>query len=200
MVLPINNLDTMTIKSTFKNQLLIATPSLRDPNFHQAVIYLCEHNEDGAMGLIINKPSPMKLGEILQQLKIEAASKEIEQHPVLIGGPLQQDQGFVIHTQHLPETDENDKDVIQDNLTVSSTRDVLAAFAKGKGPKKILIILGHAAWDAGQLEQELAENAWIVTPTDSDILLNVPFNQRWRAAAALIGLDIDRLSSETGHA
>lgn len=194
--------------TNLKNQLLIAMPSLNGSNFHQAVAYICEHTPKGAMGIVINKPSPMALGDILKQLNIEYDNDKIGNFPVLSGGPVAQEQGFLIHQKvaDTTATDESDtgkaKETVVDpknNIVISASRDLLREFAQGKGPHNLLITLGYAGWGSGQLEFELKDNRWLLAPANLDILFTVPYPERWKVAAKSIGVHFDRLSSLPGH-
>lgn len=179
------------------NQFLIAMPSLADPNFYHTVTYVCAHNDEGAMGIVINRPMEMSLGDILSQMEIEISDDEVKAIPIFDGGPVQRERGFVIHRSG------GDWDAmlpVSDDISVTTSRDILAAVAKGEGPGQALIALGYAGWGAGQLEREMAENAWLNGPADERILFDLPHEQRWEAAAALLGVDFDRLSDQTGHA
>ncbi|MDX9741323.1 MAG: YqgE/AlgH family protein [Gammaproteobacteria bacterium] len=179
------------------NQFLIAMPELRDPNFFHGVTYLCEHNEEGAMGLMINRPLDITMGEVLQQMNIDTGSAEVLRQPIFLGGPVQCERGFVLHKPH------GNWEVtmkITDEIGVTSSRDIIEAIARGEGPARCLITLGYAGWGPGQLEQELAENAWINVSVDDRILFEVEHDLRWEAAAALTGVDIHRLSADIGHA
>ncbi|HEY4731614.1 MAG TPA: YqgE/AlgH family protein [Gammaproteobacteria bacterium] len=185
--------ETMSLS----NHFLIAMPSLQDPNFMRSVTYICEHNEEGCMGIMINRPLDISLGEVLRQLDIHTDDPQLIKQTVYLGGPVQNERGFVIHRPHgkweamLEVTDE---------IGVTSSRDILAAISAGKGPKNSLVALGYAGWGAGQLEQEIAHNAWLSTPADSSIIFETPSHKRWEAAAALGGIDLTKLSSEIGHA
>jgi putative transcriptional regulator len=179
------------------NQFLIAMPGLEDPNFFQSVTYICEHNAEGAMGLVINRPLDMQLGEIFEHINLESADPQARQIPVHLGGPVQQDRGFVLH-EPLGDWDATLR--VTDRIGVTSSVDVLEAVARNAGPERALIALGYAGWGAGQLENEIAENAWLNGPADPDILFNTPDEERWKAAAASLGVDLDLLSGETGHA
>ncbi len=179
------------------NNFLIAMPALADPNFFHTVTYVCAHNQEGAMGIIINRPMDLHLNEILSQMNIEASDAQLNDVPVYDGGPVQRERGFVIHK---PKGDWEAMLPVGDEIGVTTSRDVLAAVAKGEGPRDALIALGYAGWGAGQLEREIADNAWLSGPVDTRILFDLPHKQRWEAAAALLGVDFDRLSSETGHA
>jgi putative transcriptional regulator len=179
------------------NQFLIAMPGLKDPNFFHSVTYICEHNEQGALGLVINRPLDMQLGEILQHIQLQHSEPEARRIQVHLGGPVQQDRGFVVHE---PLGDWEATLKVTDRIGITSSIDILQAIANNEGPERSLITLGYAGWGAGQLEQEMAENAWLSGPADPDILFNRPDEERWRAAAASLGVDLDLLSGEAGHA
>jgi putative transcriptional regulator len=179
------------------NHFLIAMPSLMDPNFHQTVTYICAHNDDGAMGLIINRPMDLRLADILEQLDIEPTVPGVGDIRVFEGGPVQRERGFVIH-QPAAEWDAVLR--VSDEVAVATSRDILAAMARGEGPGRTLVALGYAGWGAGQLERELGENAWLSGPADLHILFEVPSEQRWEAAASLLGVDLRWLSTQAGHA
>ncbi len=183
--------------SFLTNQFLIAMPGLEDPNFFRSVTYICEHNEEGAMGLIINRPMNMQLGEVFEHIQVKEASPEARQVPIYLGGPVQQERGFVLHSP-IGEWEATLK--VTDRIGVTSSLDILHAIARDEGPEQKLITLGYAGWGAGQLEQELADNAWLSGPADPDILFNKPNEERWKAAAASLGVDLDLLSGDTGHA
>ncbi|WP_455235308.1 YqgE/AlgH family protein [Thiogranum longum] len=179
------------------NQFLIAMPGLEDPNFFHSVTYICEHNDNGALGLVINRPLEMQLGEIFQHINIEHADPDIRQIQVHLGGPVQQDRGFVLHE---PLGDWEATLKVTDRIGVTSSIDILQAIAINEGPERTLVALGYAGWGAGQLEQEMADNAWLSGPADPEILFRTPDAERWRAAAASLGIDLDLLSGEAGHA
>ena len=179
------------------NHFLVAMPTLNDPNFQQSVVYVCEHNAASALGIVINRPSAVVLGDIFKQLAISAGDQSLAQLPVYQGGPVQTDRGFVIHE---PAGDWESTLKLDSGLGVTSSRDVLAALARGAGPGKTLVALGYAGWGAGQLETELAANSWLSTPADKRIIFETPVEQRWQAAARLIGVDIALLSGDAGHA
>ena len=179
------------------NHFLIAMPSLADPNFHQTVTYVCEHNQDGALGIVINRPTDLKLGELLDHLGFEAGNGETEQRTVYLGGPVQRERGFVLHE---PSGEWDSSMRVSDEITVTTSKDILQAIAEGNGPTRYLVALGYAGWGAGQLEDEMTENAWLSGPADADILFAKDSEQRWRAAAALLGVDLSLLSQDAGHA
>ena len=179
------------------NQFLIAMPALDDPNFFRSVTYICEHDEQGAMGIVINRPIDMVFGEILQQLQVETRDEELSRQPVYIGGPVLPERGFVLHRPHgswestLP---------ITASVAVTTSLDILNAIAHGYGPKDVLFALGYAGWSSGQLEAEVADNAWLTVPADEHVLFELPAEARWRAAAELLGVDPSLLSHDSGHA
>jgi putative transcriptional regulator len=179
------------------NHFLIAMPGLADPNFYHTVTYLCAHNDEGAMGIIINRPMELQLGEILGQMDITASHPGSREAPVYDGGPVQRERGFVIHR---PQGSWDSMLPVGTDIGVTTSRDVLVAMAKGEGPERSLVALGYAGWGAGQLEREIAENAWLSGPADPDILFELPSEQRWEASAALLGVDLNLLSSDAGHA
>jgi putative transcriptional regulator len=181
------------------NQFLIAMPELRDPNFFHGVTYVCEHNEQGAMGLMINRPLDITMGEVLRQMNIDTDNVDasVLRQPIFLGGPVQCERGFVLHRPH------GNWEVtmkITDEIGVTSSRDIIEAIARGEGPEQCLITLGYAGWGPGQLERELAENAWLNVEAHERILFEVAHEQRWEAAAALGGVDLHRLSAQIGHA
>ncbi len=187
----------MSTTQSLSNHFLIAMPALDDPNFHHTTTFICEHDEDGALGVVINRPLEMQLGEILQHMDIKACDEAILARQVYMGGPVQNDRGFVLHE---PAGDWEATLMVTDTIGITSSRDILQAIAEGKGPDNAIITLGYAGWGAGQLEQELANNTWLSGPASSKIVFETPSEQRWQAAAALLGIDLNLLSSDTGHA
>ena len=183
--------------ANFTNHFLIAMPTLEDINFSGTVTLICEHNEEGAMGIVINRPTDFSLGELLQQLEMIENADLYSDTIVYRGGPVQEEHGFILH-QPVGEWQHSLK--ISDDLALTTSRDILQAIAEDQGPERKLIALGYAGWGAGQLEQEISANAWLTTPADSEILFDLPSNQRWEAAASKLGIDLTLLSSETGHA
>lgn len=179
------------------NHFLISMPALADPNFHQTVTLLCAHNDEGAMGIIINRPMPLELGDVLEQMDIVADSTMTQHIQVLEGGPVQRERGFVIHR---PQGNWDAMLPVGQELGVTASRDVLNAIAHGGGPESSVVALGYAGWGAGQLERELSENAWISGPANNRILFETPYDKRWEEALALLGIDQTMLSSEAGHA
>ncbi len=183
--------------TSLKHHFLIAMPHMADPHFAQTVTYLIEHNEQGAMGLVINKPNGLTLADVLDQLRPDDAAPMLcHSLPIFAGGPVQTDRGFVLH----PAGPQFQATLALGELGLSTSQDVLFAIADGSGPERYLIALGYAGWDAGQLEAELADNAWLTCPADPAILFETPFDQRLDAAAALLGVTLALLTAQAGHA
>jgi putative transcriptional regulator len=180
-----------------RDNFLIAMPSLADPNFFQTVTYICEHNADGAMGIVINRPLDMTLAEIFAHMNIPVQHEAFGSQPVYLGGPVQTERGFVIHR---PVGSWQGTLAVTPHIGLTASRDVLEAIANGAGPERSLVALGYAGWGPGQLEQEMVANAWLSGPADPDILFELAAEQRWEAAAQHLGIDIHRLSGEAGHA
>lgn len=182
---------------SLRNQLLVAMPSLDDDHFTQTVTLICEHNEQGALGLVVNRPTDLRLTDMLSHLGLEAAHLGEDSQEVYWGGPVQPERGFVLHT----EGDRWEATLpIGDGLYVTTSRDVLDALASGEGPSRYIVLLGYAGWDAGQLESEILHNAWLNVPVDQQILFSTPTTERWQAATRLSGVDFTQLSSGAGHA
>ncbi len=179
------------------NQFLIAMPSLTDPNFYRSVTYMCEHNAEGAMGIVINQPLELTFGDVLQEMSLETADDELRKQAIYLGGPVQPDRGFVIHSP-LGSWDSTLR--VTADIGVTASRDIIAAIAAKQGPQRSLIALGYASWGAGQLERELSENTWLTGPADSEIIFDMPVARRWRAAASLVGVDLATISTDIGHA
>ncbi len=179
------------------NHLLIAMPQLSDPNFAQTVAIICEHTDKGALGIVLNKPLPMKLSDVLSQMKLEPSTESIAAQPVLRGGPVHTDRGFVLHR---PGGQWDHTHKVSETLQVTTSRDVLAAMARGEGPSDAFIALGYAGWESGQLEREMKDNAWAAMPVDPRVVFDLPFEERWAGAWRLLGVDVERLSPEAGHA
>ncbi|NEX18605.1 MAG: YqgE/AlgH family protein [Halochromatium sp.] len=187
----------MTNATSLTNHFLIAMPGLQDPNFSRTVTYVCEHSEEGAMGIVINRPMEIQLGEVLAQLEIDTEVNNVNNAPVYLGGPVQTDRGFVIHDGNF-QFDSTLR--VTDEIQVTTSRDVLEAIAKGRGPANRLVALGYAGWSSGQLEQEMIANAWLNGPANAQILFSTPSAQRWQSAAQLLGVDMNLLSGQAGHA
>ncbi len=180
-----------------QQQMLIAMPAMADPNFARSVTLMCQHNEEGAIGITINRLSGFTLGEILAGMDIECEHQEIASMLVLEGGPVSRDHGFVLH----PPEDGFDSSIrINDEIMVTTSRDILAAIATGNGPQQFLVALGYAGWGNGQLESEMRENAWLSVPADQAILFEAPLQSRWEKALGKLGINSDHLHSVGGHA
>ena len=192
-----NETPTHTPESWLSRQLLIAMPDMGDPNFARSVTLLCQHNEDGAIGITINRTSSLTLGELFEQLDIPCDDEALAATPVLEGGPVSPDRGFVLHS---PTEGFDSSLKVDDEIMVTTSRDVLAAIAAGKGPERFVVALGYAGWGGGQLEDELRENAWLAVAADSDIVFEQPLARRWELAVARLGIDAGRLHSAGGHA
>ncbi|MCS6947950.1 MAG: YqgE/AlgH family protein [Steroidobacteraceae bacterium] len=189
----------MSLPGTLTNHLLVAMPSLTDPNFREAVALICEHSpEKGALGIVLNKPLPMTLSQVLEQMQLEARDAEIASRSVLRGGPVHMDRGFVIHRAG---GDWDSTHRVSDSIQVTTSRDVLAAMARGEGPGDAFIALGYAGWDAGQLEREVLDNAWLVLPVDEAIVFEMPYGERWPAVWRKLGIhNLGSISHVAGHA
>jgi putative transcriptional regulator len=183
--------------TSLKNHFLIALPAIDDGIFANSITYICEHTEEGAMGIVINHPLDLKLDEIFNHLEIPDINTPHEDN-ILAGGPVHMDRGFVLHRN----TDEKWESTLQisPNVALTTSQDILTAIAHDEGPQQSLVALGFAGWDAGQLESELAENTWLTAPADYDIIFNTPVEQRAKAAAAILGVDLALISPQAGHA
>lgn len=188
----------MDSPASLANHFLIALPALADPNFSRGVTLLCQHNADGAMGIMINRISDFTLGDILEQMDIRCEDAALAATPVLAGGPVQRERGFVLHS---PDGDQYDSSFqISEALSLTTSRDILVAMSNGTGPRQAVVALGYAGWEAGQLESELQENAWLTVRADVALLFETSLEQRWMASAQLIGLDLSQLAPYSGHA
>ncbi|MBN8726638.1 MAG: YqgE/AlgH family protein [Xanthomonadales bacterium] len=187
----------MADATLLNNQLLIAMPTLRDPNFARGVTFVCQHGEGGAMGLMINRLSEYCLGDVLAQMNMHSELPEVAEAPVLIGGPVQPERGFVLHA---PGGNWESSFHISDRVSVTTSRDILLAMAAGNGPAHAIVTLGYSGWSAGQLEQELRDNHWLTAPAAERVLFETPLDERWEAAAGLVGISMLQLASYAGHA
>ena len=179
------------------NQLLIALPSLADPNFARAVALICQHDEEGAMGIVVNQPSEYTLGEVLGQMGVDGGDQALRSQVVLAGGPVHPERGFVLHDGGMQWDSSLE---IGDGLFLTTSREILEAMARGEGPAHAIVALGCAGWGSGQLEQELTENSWLTAPADAELLFALPLDARWHAAAGRIGVDFAYLADYAGHA
>ncbi|TKB49333.1 YqgE/AlgH family protein [Ferrimonas sediminicola] len=185
---------------SLKDHLLIAMPSLQDKVFKRSVTYLCEHDEEGAMGLIINHPIGLELDELLRKMELQAEDFVLPSNlanQVLLGGPVTPDRGFVLHSGECYYANSRR---INDRLTVTCSKDVLDSLGQGKAPDHYLVALGYAGWEAGQLEQEILEGSWLTIPATPELLFEIPHKERWAAATRKLGIDTWQLSGEIGHA
>jgi len=191
------NTSAPEVSGSLLGQLLVAMPAMDDPRFARAVVLLCQHNDDGAMGLVVNRLSEYRLSEIFAQMQISGISAGVADRVVLAGGPVQTDRGFVLHAG----TRDWDSTLrITPSLAVSTSRDVLDTIASGQGPERFLLMLGFAGWGPGQLESELADNAWLTVPADDELLFDVPLDMRWHTANTRLGVDPGQLAGYAGHA
>jgi putative transcriptional regulator len=179
------------------NHFLIAMPALEDPNFVQSVTYIFAHNDEGAMGITINRLTDVNMGEVFSQLGIDWEGDDVADIPVYMGGPVETERGFILHSP----ADEWDSTLkVTDDIAVTSSRDIIEAIAEGRGPEKTLVALGYAGWGAGQLEEEMVNNAWLSTQADPALIFDAPVTERWQNAASMIGVDLNLLSNDVGHA
>jgi putative transcriptional regulator len=183
--------------SYLERHMLIAMPGMVDQNFAGSVTLLCQHNDAGAIGITINRLSDYNLGEIFTQLKLECGDEAICGRPVLEGGPVAPDRGFVLHS---PREGYESSMQVSDDIMVTTSRDVLADIAAGTGPGKFLVALGYAGWGGGQLEDEMLANAWLSVSADTDIVFDLPVPNRFDEALGRLGIKVDMLHTEAGHA
>lgn len=183
------------------NHFLIAMPAMADPNFARTLTYICEHNADGAIGIIVNRPMEMNLAGLFDRVSIPFEDEQAEARfaglPVYFGGPVQTDRGFVLHR---PVGSWQSTLAVNAHVGLTSSRDILQAVARDGKPQDILVSLGYAGWAAGQLEQELAQNAWLTVPAKPHILFEQPYEDRLASAMELLGVDFTRLIEDAGHA
>ena len=183
------------------NQFLIAMPGMVDETFSRAVVYLCEHNENGALGLVINKPIDIKLKNLFEKVELALDRHELGEQPVFFGGPVQTERGFVLHEKLLDgESPFNSTLSVPGGLEMTTSKDVLEAMAEGSGPAKVLVTLGYSGWQAGQLEDEIGRNGWLNVNADPKVIFDTPVEKRYDTALALLGIDPRMLSQEAGHA
>jgi putative transcriptional regulator len=184
------------------NQFLIAMPGMADERFAGCVVYLCEHNERGALGLVINKPTDITMNALFEKVDMQLGREDLAESPVLYGGPVQTERGFVLH-----ERMGGDESPYHSTLSIAgaevemtTSRDVLEALSQGAGPRRVLITLGYSGWAAGQLEEELGRNGWLTVDAQASVLFDTPIPQRYDRALGLLGIDPRMLSLEAGHA
>jgi putative transcriptional regulator len=188
------------------HHFLIAMPGLQGEPFSKSVVYLCEHSERGALGLVINKPSDIKLKGLFEKVELPLMREDLVNAPVFHGGPLQTERGFVLHEPIFAAADKPEESVYASTMTIpgglemTTSRDVLEAISTGAGPAKVLVSLGYSAWGQGQLESELGENSWLTVDADVSVIFDTPVDQRYERALQLLGLQSWMLSAEAGHA
>jgi putative transcriptional regulator len=185
------------LASNLSGHFLLAMPSMADPNFGGAVVYIAEHSSKGALGLVINRPTELTLQSLFERIDLKLEIAPLGAAPVFFGGPVQTDRGFVLHE---PIGTWNSTVVVGDSIGLTSSKDVLEAVASGSGPRKLLVTLGYAGWGPGQLEDEIARNAWLNVPADPAVIFDAPVNERLPRAFRLLGVDPTFLSSAAGHA
>ncbi len=183
------------------NQFLIAMPGIGGDTFAGAVIYLCEHTDKGALGLVINKPIDIKLKNLFEKVELSLDRVDLAESPVYYGGPVQTERGFVLHEQIDDDGSRFNSSLrIPGGLEMTTSKDVLEALSSGTGPTKILVTLGYSGWGAGQLEEEMGRNSWINVEAQPEIIFNTPVEQRYDKALSLLGIDLTMLSADAGHA
>jgi putative transcriptional regulator len=187
----------MQTHGSLTNQLLIAMPGMLDPNFSTTVTLICEHNDDGALGIVINRPTSLKLSGLFEQLSVDDPDPQAASNPVLSGGPVGTERGFVLHG---PQHSYDNTLAVSDDIRLTLSRDVIDAMAEGNGPQDTLVALGYAGWEPGQLEDEMLANSWLNVPATPEIVFKTPFADRWDSAARTLGIDISCISTDAGHA
>lgn len=185
------------------HHFLIAMPGLQDGVFGRSVVYVCEHSERGALGLVINKPAELDLQTLFHRIDLPLQQPELQHMAVLLGGPVQTERGFVLHDK--PCATESEEPYpgtmrLPDGLAMTTSRDVLQAMAQGVGPSRVLVALGYSAWAGGQLESEIAENSWLTVRAEPNLIFDTPLELRYDLALQLLGVSAMSLSSVAGHA
>ena len=178
------------------HHFLIAMPALADPFFSKTLTYICEHSDQGALGLVVNRPIDLTLKDLLDQLDISSDDQAVTALPIMFGGPIQLDRGFVLHQ---PVGDWQSTMVVHDNVGLTTSLDILRAIASGESPKELLVALGYSGWAPGQIEHELSQNTWLTVPASPNIIFELPAEDRLTAAMRLLGVDLSSLSDEVGH-
>lgn len=184
-------------KVNLTHHFLIAMPNMADPHFAKTLTYICEHNDQGALGVVVNRPIEMNLHALLEQVAIELEGDALKAIPIHFGGPVQVDRGFVLHS---PLGEWQSTLAVSSEIGLTTSKDILQAVARGEGPGKLLVTLGYAGWAAGQLEHELAQNAWLTVQAAPGVIFDVPAEERLPAAMQLLGIDFASLSEQAGHA
>ncbi len=179
------------------NHFLIAMPNMADPNFSKTLTYVCEHNDQGALGVVVNRPIDMTVRGLFERLSLSLKDRQFADAPIYFGGPVQTDRGFVLH---FPAGNWQSTLRVRDALGLTTSKDILEAVGRGEGPAKLLVTLGYAGWSAGQLEHELSQNAWLTVEARDSIIFDLPAEERLAAAMELLGLDYARLADGAGQA
>ena len=179
------------------NHFLIAMPNMADPYFAKTLTYICEHNEQGALGIVVNRPIDMTLQALFERLSLNLRNRAFADEPIYFGGPVQTDRGFVLH---VPAGDWQSTLKVRDAIGLTTSKDILEAVGRGEGPSKMLVSLGYSGWSAGQIEHELTQNAWLTVEAKDAIIFDLPAGERLPAAMELLGLDYARLADQAGHA
>jgi len=191
------SLKSLSADGSLAGQLLVAMPQMADPRFARSVVYLCAHSADGAMGLVVNRLiDSLTFQNLLEQIGVEQ-SAAADDMPIHFGGPVESSRGFVLHTADYVQ---DSTLVIEDDIALTATMDVLKAIARGEGPQRRVLALGYAGWGAGQLDAEIQANGWLLVPADLDLVFDNDNDSKWERAMAKIGIDLSLLSSEAGHA
>jgi putative transcriptional regulator len=191
------SLKSLSADSSLAGQLLVAMPQMADPRFARSVVYLCAHSADGAMGLVVNRLiDSLTFQNLLEQIGVEQAM-DADDMPIHFGGPVEASRGFVLHTADYVQ---DSTLMIEDDIALTATIDVLKAIARGEGPQRRVLALGYAGWGAGQLDAEIQANGWLLVPADADLVFGDENDSKWQRAIAKIGIDLTLLSSEAGHA
>jgi putative transcriptional regulator len=179
------------------DHFLIAMPNMADPHFSRSLTYICEHNDQGALGVVVNRPIDMTLAALFERLSLALSSDNMGREPVYFGGPVQTDRGFVLHQ---PIGEWQSTLAVQNRIGLTTSKDILESLGHGAGPEKVLVTLGYSGWAPGQLEDEIGQNAWLTVAAKDAIIFDLPVEQRLSAAMSLLGIDFASLSDEAGHA
>ncbi|WED22209.1 YqgE/AlgH family protein [Vibrio sp. JC009] len=183
------------------NHFLVAMPGMQDPFFQRSVIYICEHTDEGAMGIVVNAPIDITVGGMLQQVEVEPDQPQVNpqslSQQVLSGGPVSEDRGFILHR---PKDKYHSSIQMTDDLSVTTSKDILGVLGTEAEPKDYIVALGYSGWTAGQLEHELAENSWLTVEADPSVIFDTPVQDRWNRAVKMLGIDAAQLSADAGHA
>ena len=186
--------------SYLEQQFLVAMPDLDDPNFTRGVMLLAQHNDDGALGLVINRPSNLHLSDLFDQMDVDQPDTDVAERVVFEGGPLHRERGLVLHESEDSDPQWDSSLQVGKHLKITTSKDILEAIAKGEGPARFMVALGYAGWEAGQLEQEIRDNVWLNVDAQKDIVFDVPVEQRWAQAVATLGFSAEALQPSGGHA